>query len=416
MFKNNKAFVICWLATLFYFFDYFVQVTPSVISASLSQQFHLTTKASFGLLGFIFLLPYCLLQLPAGIALQRYGTRRCLSLAAFFSAGALWIFAHTHSWALALASRAMLGACAAFSFISAVNLVSQWVPKRYFASVTGMIQISASLGSIIGLGPIVFAVKHWHWQTVIASMGMVSLCLALLFLVFIRDKNFKDRRLQPLHFKDTLSYLNQNRSLFFIFMVGFIAWIPISSIGALWGVPYLNALGLPTGEGAHCVSFLWIGLGLGSVFMGCLSERLGSRRLPTLLCFVFCIMGSLVLIEARYCPVWLVAIALFFIGVSAGNQALSFAWLKDRCPPHLFTSFSGLNNMAAILGGAFAQLSLGIGLTQLKSLGYTGHEGLIHSYQLIFLMIPISSAVGFFIALFQLNQPVPSVILESHSF
>ena len=100
----KKRYLICSLGALFYLYDYFIQVTPSVMKPWLMHDFRLNS-ADFSLLGACFLVPYALMQIPAGLLLDRYGARRLLTVAALLSALALALFSSTASFSLALQLR-----------------------------------------------------------------------------------------------------------------------------------------------------------------------------------------------------------------------------------------------------------------------------------------------------------------------
>ena len=127
----KKRYLICSLGALFYLYDYFIQVTPSVMKPWLMHDFQLNA-ADFSLLGACFLIPYALMQIPAGLLLDRYGARRLLTVAALLSAIALALFSSTASFSLALGCRALLGCAAAVSFISAIYLIANWFSHRWF--------------------------------------------------------------------------------------------------------------------------------------------------------------------------------------------------------------------------------------------------------------------------------------------
>jgi len=405
--RYSQAIFICILGTSFYCFDYFAQVTPSVMSQQLMQHFHLNA-AGLGLLSSSFFLPYCCMQLPAGLLLQRFGTRTTLTVAALISAIALILFANTDHWISALIARALLGGCAAFSFVSALFLIAQWFPTRLFAPLTGAIQFSATAGSIIGLAPIAKALHHYHWQFIILTMGLFALLLSALFALAIRDRTTEPVHQQSLALKSTIQCIRHQPRLMIIFAVGFISWIPISSMGALWGVPYLvSTLQISTAQAAHDISFLWIGLAIGSFVVGWLSECIQHRAYMSIICFLLALSSSLIIIFFPHMNQFSLQLALFALGFSAGNQALSFAYLKDQVPSTLFCGLSGINNMSAILGGALAQISIGYSLSWQQHVTQIHTAYNWHQYQHALIIIPIAAACGLALCrpLFTLTRP-----------
>ena len=402
-----KAITICILASLFYCFDYFVQVTPSVLSHTLISLFNLNAfQLSF--LGSCFFIPYAIMQIPVGFLLPKYGARYCLSLAALSCSVALIAFACSSSYTITCLSRGILGISSAFSFISAVHLVYELCPKRLFSPLIGAIQFSATLGSIIGLAPIAAVTHYWGWKIAITVMATFSLCLSITYFFIIKDTLSHQSNSNNFHIKSCISYLINHKRKIVTFCIGFISWMPIGSIGTLWGVPFLIATcHLSTTRACHYCSALWLGLGTGSIFIGWLSERIQSRKKPTLICFALCTLSSMVLIHANHFSGIILSLSLFFIGFSASNQALSFSFIKDQTPSLLFTSLSAINNMFAILGGAASQQLIGCLLTwqttaHNKAIVYTAIE-----YQHAFILIPTCSVIGFIVTLLYIQESHP---------
>lgn len=84
--KNNKAalpaaypaylpWLIWCIAALFYFYEFFLQVSPNVMVPELMSSFHVTA-ASLGNLAAFYFYAYAIMQIPAGVLLDFFGPRR----------------------------------------------------------------------------------------------------------------------------------------------------------------------------------------------------------------------------------------------------------------------------------------------------------------------------------------------------
>ncbi len=403
--SSLKPIIICFCAALFYCFDYMVQVTPSVISNQLMSHFHLSASG-LGILGASFLIPYCIMQLPAGLIVQHYGARRILSFSAFLSALGLYLFACSTHLSVAIAGRALLGLSASCSFVSALYLISQWFLPKYFAILAGTLQFLVCIGSVIGLAPIAHALQHQPWQSLIIKMAILAFLLGILFIWVIRDK-ISIISLQPIQLQTTVRYICQHPYILRIFCIGFLSWIPITGIGALWGVPYLStSLHMATSSASYFISYLWLGVGTGSILSGWISELIKRRKRVTIINFSVGLISGLMIIDAPHLHHIFLLIALYGIGFSGANQSLSFAYLKDQVPNALFSALSGINNMAAILGGIFAQLAIGYSLTWQNSILVRHPVYTTLQFQYALAVIPLASLIGLILC--------SSAIRESH--
>jgi len=168
----------------------------------------------------------------------------------------------------------------------------------------------------------------------------------------------------------------------------------------------MKAYGLTNTEAGKLCSLFWVGLGVGGPLMGWVSHRLRNRCAPLALCFAFGVIGSLLILDAPAMPIWVVGFALILLGMSTAVQTLSFGVIKDIVPPTLFGTAAGINNMAAILGGAISQPLVGY----LLHFGWGGlklHNVPIYSidnYRMALLILPITALIGFGIVLLKIKE------------
>ncbi len=97
---NNKAatkksslfaWLICGLGALFYCYEYFLRMMPSVMASDLRLAFQLNA-ASFGNLAAFYYYAYSPMQLPVGVMMDRYGPRRLLIFASLVCALGTYLF------------------------------------------------------------------------------------------------------------------------------------------------------------------------------------------------------------------------------------------------------------------------------------------------------------------------------------
>lgn len=394
--RTLLPFVICGLAALFYIYDYFIQVAPSVMTHQLMSAFSINA-GKLGLLGACFYYSYTIMQIPAGLLLDRFGARRLLSFAVFVSACGVTLFGFTHSFALAGFSRFLIGLGSSFAFICALFLISRWFAHKYFAVSAGIVQLAGCLGSIVGLAPLAAVINHVGWREAMITTGLVTFGLTIIYWLFIRDGHTKHKPTKQHSEWKNIKTILRMRQMWWIALCGLVSWVPVATIGALWGVPYLMKVfnWSNTQAGQLCTLF-WIGLGIGSPLIGWLSDKTQSRCQPMLWCFSAAIIASIILFKASILAPWMVGTGLFMLGFSASVQALSFGIVKDIVPPTMFGTASGINNMAAIIGGAISQPLVGFMLDWHWS-GQRMHGVPVyslHNYHLALLIVPIAAIIG----------------------
>ena len=82
--------IFMWiLATLFFFYEYFLRVLPATIAKDIISSMHISIE-EFALIGSGYYITYALMQLPVGFLLDRFNFKLTMFLAAFScSLGAL---------------------------------------------------------------------------------------------------------------------------------------------------------------------------------------------------------------------------------------------------------------------------------------------------------------------------------------
>ena len=396
-------FFICFLASIFYVYDYFIQVAPSVMTEQLMRSFSIGA-GKLGILSACFYYSYTLMQIPAGLLLDRLGARVLITLAVLGSAIGITLFGVTYNFPIAGIARFIVGIGSSFSFISALFLVSRWFAHRHFSAAAGLVQLAGCVGSLFGLAPLAILVNAMGWRRSMVLTGLITFGFAFLFWIFIRD----GKRPRAQKFKTSpssewqrIKYLTKKPQMWWIAACGFMSWVPVAIIGALWGVPYfMKVYGLTNTDAGKLCSLFWVGLGIGSPLMGWISNRMKNRCTPLTSCFGLGLIGSILILNASIAPIWLIGFALILMGLSSSAQSLSFGLVKDIVPPSIFGTASGFNNMAAILGGAITQPLVGF----ILHLGWGGlmiHRVPIYSqndYRVALIILPIAAVLGLAIA------------------
>ncbi len=128
---------------------------------------------------------YAAAQIPAGLLLDRFGSKKMiLSGATLMVAGQLAL-AFTVSLPTAIAARAVVGLGDAFTFISVLRLVPHWFKPRQIPLVTQLTGISGQLGQVLSAVPFLSLLIGSGWTrayTAVAAFGVLSLVLTLLLV------------------------------------------------------------------------------------------------------------------------------------------------------------------------------------------------------------------------------------------
>ena len=152
-----RSFIIAWAFTVvFYFLEYAVRSSPSVMIPELQAWFQTTALGISAILGVYYYI-YSSMSLIAGPALDYLGAKRTVPIGvAILGIGCLLFSAPA-----VLAGnigRLLQGAGSAFAFVGAVYLAAHGFPARYLATAIGVTQCVGMLGGSAGqfvVGPMI---------------------------------------------------------------------------------------------------------------------------------------------------------------------------------------------------------------------------------------------------------------------
>ncbi len=137
-------------------------------------------SGQLGMLTSAFFLAYALVQLPVGIALDRYGARKVqLVLMMLAAAGAL-LFARGQSLTELVIARALIGVGLGGCFMSAVKAISSSITASKVPSVHGYLIAIGGLGSATATLPVRTALEYTDWRGLFVGFAALCACAGLL--------------------------------------------------------------------------------------------------------------------------------------------------------------------------------------------------------------------------------------------
>lgn len=401
--ENNKlGLLIVLTGALFYCYEYFIRVAPSVMAPQLFHSFGLNAT-SFGAFSAYYFYAYVPLQLVVGILVDKYNVRRLLILAMLACIlGTLLIF-FAHTLYLAKVGRFLQGFGSAFAFVGSLKLAANWVQAKHYATFSGLIGSSGFVGA--GLSTVVLSYFSMSYGWRYAMFLLLVLGVALTFAMLILDKTAK----HPMHMeKTTFSAKSLLKELYSvikirkIWLLGLFAmgmFLPVSVFATLWGDQYvIKVYQFSVSAASWSVAFIFFGWGIGAVVSGWAADFLQSRlaimRFGALCSFFL----SLVLLYWNTLPYWLVCTLLFIFGVTLSTEILCFVLAKeDETTDRSIGIKIALVNTLSMVGGTVFQKGVGE-ILDWQWAGVLLHGHRVYSaadYRVALVIIPISLFVAF---------------------
>ncbi len=407
------AWVIWALGAAYFGYAWVHRVAPSVMVDSLMRDFAVGA-AILGNLSAVYFYAYAGMQLPVGMMLDRWGPRRMLTLMAAVAGLGGIMFATADGIGMAYAGRFLIGFGAAFGFVGALTLATNWFPPGRFAMLAGASMMAGMLGGVLGQAPLAALVEALGWRDALIGVGLAGFVLAAMVWLVVRDRPPDSPKPAPAadavsvsgvwHGLGRVAWRRQN---WLLALFGGLMSAPLLAFGGLWGVPYvMQFYAASRPEAALTVSMMLVGWAVGSPLMGWFSDRIGRRRPPMAAGSALALASIAVAIYAPGLPLPVLGLLLFLSGFGAASMVVCYAIAREINPAGAVSTAYGFVNMVVVASGALFQPLVGLILDMLWDGAM--HEGVrVYSqavYDTAFTTLPGCLAAGLAIA-FLVREP-----------
>ena len=364
--KNRSqliAWLICGLGAIYYSYEYFLRISPSVMETQLRVHFNLSA-AGFGFLSAFYYYAYVPMQLPVGVLMDRFGPRRLLAAACFMCVVGTFMFSGTMIFAVSALGRFLVGLGSAFAFVGVLKLATIWLPEDKLALVAGLAAALGTIGAMIGDNLLGYMVVGIGWQQTVNFTGLFGAIL-LIFLWFgIRDHKHDKKPGGSIDgFKKNmqdLSLIVRNKQVWLNGLYGCLVYLPTTVFAELWGIPYLrHARELTETNAQFANSLLFLGFTFGAPLMGFISDKLRRRKPPML---IGATVAACIMMVILYFPdlnLTMLYVLMFALGLFYSSQAIVFAVGRELCPKEAAGTAIATTNMIVMLGAMFFQPLVG---------------------------------------------------------
>lgn len=398
--------VITFLSSLFLFYKYIMQVSPSVMTSQLMHTFQINALG-LGVLASTFFGTYLITQLFVGVLLDRLNPRFLSSCAILTSAVGTLLFAESKHLSAAIVSRGLMGVGAAFATVSYMKLTANWFRPERFALVGGLLATAAMLGGVAGQG-LNWLVAAYGWRYTLIICGWFGIAIAFVFMAVVRDKPkvaispYADKANYSFTFRDLGTILSKSQNWLLTFYSG-LAFSPVAVLGSLWGNPFFEeAYKITPKQGSTLIMMMFFGLAAGGPLLGFASDYLRNRRGIMLAGAVLSLVTITVSIYVSHLPIPLLKVLLFMFGFGTGAFMLGFAIGKEINPiAYAATVVALVNSGDAIFGWVTEPL-----IGKFLDLKWSGvikngiHYFSVTEYKFAFLIIPAYLLVATILVLF----------------
>lgn len=372
-----------------------------------------TTLSTFAV---IQLVVYAGLQIPVGIALDRFGVTALVlvgGVGMFF--GQLIMATSGEVW-LAVLARVLIGAGDACTFISVMRLLVDWFPARQLPVLSQVTAIIGQSGQLIAVVPLSLAVGVLGWTGGFMGVAAVGLLVTILGLVVLRDKPGQGTVIERLTGRlgklsiaagSALRGLSSGDSAALPAVTGAIStitgpiptgqharvpgggvwsnlrsllrlpgvrlayWVhftpplAVNAFVLLWGTPFLTGgLGMSAAEAAGMLSVAVVSAIVAGLLLGPITTRFAQHRVALVVVVTSCVALSwiAVLLYPGVPPNWLVLMLMIVVPTGGPTSMIAFEIVRSHVSPNRVGLATGIVNTGGFTASLIVILLIGLAL------------------------------------------------------
>lgn len=399
-----KGFLIWGICALFFLYDFFLRTVIGAYQHPLMLDLQLTSFKFSLLSTTIFLLIYGLMQLPAGIIVDKIGLKKSLLIGTFCCTVATFGFSYAHSYPVAVFFRVLMGFGASFGFVCLLISVYEWMPHRNSALFIGLSQFIGTMGPVIAAGPLesVIDSSGIHWRTLFICLGIIGMVITAIIFFFVQSNQRKAGRFSILNRPETvsasISRLFARLQPWHIALLCALLYFPVEYLSENEGRAFLVLKGISLNSASYMLTISWIGYAIGCPLLGFISDFFERRKI---IMQASGLIGLLAILTILYVTDKLALQGAFFLlGISASGQSIGYAVMAEQFKKQYIAIGFGLNNAMITILAAINAPVFGLLLDQAR----TGDSLMLSDYLWVFNLLIVIVVGAIFLATFTLKE------------
>ena len=376
---KRRAWVIWLVALSIYGLAIFNRSSLGVAGLIAADRFDISA-AQLSLFTVLQLLVYAALQVPVGVLLDRFGSRKLLLVGlVMMTAGQLW-FAFATTFGAAVCARGLLGAGDAMIFVSVIRLVTAWFLARQAPFVIQLTGVTGQLGAIVAAAPLSLALDRLGWTKGFALSSTIGVVLMVALLVLVKDSPYVSDgvvhvRLRALAESVRIVWGNPGTKLGM--WLHFTSQFAVNSFALLWGFPFLvRGEGWTSAEASLLITVMVVWVVISGLGLAAFVARHPYRRSQLVISIVVVMAASWAAVLAWSGPAPKSLVVVMALATATGGPAsmVGFDLARTFTPLQATGRANGLVNGGGFLGALIVMALVGVVLDLRESGGMSNYD------------------------------------------
>lgn len=360
---GGKAWLFWTIAIVVYIAAVFHRSSLGVAGLQATQRFGVG-PAALSTFTVLQVAVYAAMQIPTGLLADRFGPRRVLVAAALLLGTGEVLFGVAHSYPLALLARGVLGMGDAMTFVSVLRVLAGTFPARLYPLMVALTSMLGGAGNLIATVPLTLLLAANGWTATFVVAGLLTAGYAAVVGTTLRVPNTHSAEpaVRGTILRSALSAWRVPGTRLG-FWVHFTTMASPTTLGLLWGYPYLvQAQHLPAVQADEALGVLVIGGIVANPVLGAVTSRRRGVRMPLVAGYVLLAVATWVplLVVPGRLPFGVLLCAFAVFAVGGPMSAIGFALARDYNPINRVGTATGVVNVGGFTATTMAALGVGV--------------------------------------------------------
>lgn len=349
--------VIAYVMAIFNRTSFGVAVTPA------ADRFD-ASAAALSAFPVVQLIVYAVMQVPVGIMLDRWGSKRIILGGAVLMAAGQAGLSMADSLDTALLMRILIGAGDAMTFIPVLRVINDVFPGRSIPMFTQVTAVLGQIGGVLSAFPLAAALAGGAWSSAFMTLAISGTLVAVLVLVALHvdDAHLRVRVSRQVIWQRVHGAFKHPGTRLGLWS-HFTTQFPQTVFQLLWGFPFMMA-----GEGlsrSTASSLLTLNLvaGIGfSLVLGRLTAKHPMRRswLVLTVIGINMVAWTAVIAWPGRAPMWLLIALVLMIACGPPGSMIGFDYARTFNPRERLGTASGIVNVGGFVASLMVMFLMGI--------------------------------------------------------
>jgi len=311
---------------------------------------------------------YAAMQIPVGLLLDRFGSKRLLLVGAALMASGQLCFAFAGDLRTALVARVLVGLGDAMTFMSVLRLVALWFPPRRNPVMVQLTALVGQIGAVASAVPLIHVLREVGWTATFVGAAALGGLAAVLVAAVLRDSPYEMATADlP---RASFAELRRNLRLAWAepgtrlgLWAHFVTQFPMMAFTVLWGYPFLvKGQGLSPSTAGVLLTLLTLAGVVCGPLLGHLVGRHPFYRSSLVLTIVAVTAAAwtAVLAWPGRAPMWLLVTLVLTMASNGPGSAIGFDYARTFNPATRFGSATGIVNTGGFIASVITILLIGV--------------------------------------------------------